>query len=41
VSLTETCDAETPNLIINVETVPATKMDVDLTEAIHEKLAQK
>jgi transposase len=41
VSLTETCDEETPNLIINVETVAATKMDVDLTESIHDKLAQK
>lgn len=41
VSLTETCDQEAPNLIIDVETVPATKMDVDLTQTIHEKLAQR
>lgn len=41
VNLTETCDAEMPNLITHVETVPATKMDVDLTQPIHDKLAQK
>lgn len=41
VNLTENCDEETRNLIINVETVQATKMDVDLTEPIHDKLGQK
>lgn len=41
VNLTETCDAQMPNLIINVETVAATKMDVDLTQTIHENLAEK
>lgn len=41
VNLTETCDPERPNLITHVETVPATSMDVDVTELIHEKLAEK
>jgi len=41
VNLTETCDAERPHLITHVETVPATCMDVDVTERIHDKLAEK
>ena len=41
VNLTETCDDERPNLITHVETVPATSMDVEVTEQIHDKLAEK
>jgi transposase len=41
VNLTETCDPERPNLITHVETVPATSMDVEVTELIHKKLAEK
>ena len=41
VNLTETCDDERPNLITHVETVPATSMDVEVTERIHDKLAEK
>lgn len=40
VHLTETCDREWPNLITNVETTPATTHDGDLTQKIHENLAQ-
>lgn len=39
--LTETCDEETPNLITNVETTPATTADVEMTETIHAALAEK
>jgi len=41
VHLTETCDEELLNLITHVETTPATVMDADLIEPIHEKLNQK
>jgi transposase len=41
VHLTETCDDDLPNLITNVETTVATVVDVKLTDAIHQKLAQK
>jgi transposase len=38
VHLTETCDDDTPNLITNVETRPATEPDHDATEVIHDHL---
>lgn len=41
VHLTETCDQDTPNLIINVETTPATTHDGVLTQKIHQSLALK
>lgn len=41
VNLTETCDNQRPNLITHVETFPATSMDVEVTERIHDKLAEK
>lgn len=39
--LTETCDEDLPHLIVNVETTPATRPDVALTETIHEHLAAR
>lgn len=41
VYLTETCDQDTPNLITNVETSPATTPDSQLTGPIHARLAEK
>ena len=41
VHLTETCQAETPHLITNVETTPATTPDDQLTETIHAHLAEQ
>ena len=41
VHLTETCDDETPNIITNVETSPATTTDVEVIEKVHDSLAQK
>ncbi len=41
VHLTETCDEETPHLLINVETTAATTQDSEETEPIHHALAQK
>jgi transposase len=38
---TETCDPDTPNLIIHVETTPATTADINVTPRIHTALAQK
>ena len=38
---TETCDASTPNVIVNVETTPATTGDVDMTAVIHTTLDKK
>ena len=38
--LTETCDAETPNLITHVQTTTATTQDCEVTETIHADLAQ-
>jgi transposase len=38
---TETCDANTPNVIVNVETTPATTGDVDMTATIHTALDKK
>ena len=39
--LTETCDVDTPNLIINVETTPATVFDGAMTQTIHASLSDK
>jgi transposase len=41
VHLTETCDEDSPNLITNVETTPATLPDGAMTPVIHGNLAQK
>ena len=41
VHLTETCEADAPHLITNVETTPATTPDEQLTDPIHTHLAQK
>jgi transposase len=41
VHLTETCDAEGPHLITNVETTPATTTDVEVTPVIHPHLAAR
>lgn len=41
VHVTESCDADSPNLITHVETTPAPKADVDMTEPIHKALADK
>ncbi|MBD2248510.1 hypothetical protein H6G26_34835 [Nostoc sp. FACHB-888] len=39
--LTETCDDDAPHLITNVETTPATTSDVEITQIIHQTLADK
>ena len=39
--LTETCDADAPHLIVNVETTAATAPDSALTATIHAHLAQR
>lgn len=41
VHLTETCDAETPHLITQVATVPASTNDVEMTAVIHADLAAR
>jgi transposase len=41
VHLTETCDADSPNLIVNVETRTSTEPDHTVTGIIHDHLAQK
>jgi transposase len=41
VHLTETCEENSPNLITNVETTPATTPDGAMTQIIHENLAKK
>jgi transposase len=41
VHLTETCDADSPNLITHVATTAATTADVDLTASIHQALAAR
>ncbi len=41
VHLTETCDEEAPNLIINVETTTAAVADDTVTESIHASLAER
>ncbi|NEU80291.1 IS1182 family transposase [Nostoc sp. UIC 10630] len=39
--LTETCDDDAPHLITNVETTSATTADVEMTQIIHQALADK
>ena len=39
--LTETCDLDTPNLITNVETTPATTPDDNMLPVVHRSLAKK
>ena len=41
VHLTETCDEETPHVIVNVETTPATTPDDNMVEVIHASLAPR
>lgn len=40
VHLTETCDAETPHVITNVETTPATTPDDNMVAVVHQSLEQ-
>jgi transposase len=39
--LTETCDEDTPNLIVNVETTPATTADIKVLDQVHTNLDKK
>ncbi len=41
VHLTETCDQVTPNLIVNVETTPATTPDDNMVAVVHASLAER
>jgi transposase len=41
VHLTETCDADLPHLIINVETTSSTTQDMEMTDVIHQDLESK
>lgn len=41
VHLSETCGENAPHLITHVETTPATTTDVEVTESIHQGLAQR
>jgi transposase len=41
VHVTETCDAETPHLIVNVETTPATTPDDHMVKCVHTSLKQR
>jgi transposase len=41
VHLTETCDEDTPHVIVNVETTPATTPDDHMVEVVHASLAQR
>ena len=41
VHFTETCDPDTPHLIVNVETTPATTPDDNMVAVIHASLAQR
>lgn len=41
VHLTETCDEQSPHLIVHVETTPATTQDTEVTNVIHQQLACK
>jgi transposase len=41
VHVTETCDAETPHLIVNVETTPATTPDDHMVKCVHTSLEQQ
>jgi transposase len=41
VHLTETCEAETPHVIVHVETTPATTPDDHMVESVHASLEQR
>jgi len=41
VHLTETCDADIPNLITSVQTTASTASDSSVTEKVHDELAQR
>jgi len=41
VHLTETCDLDTPHLIVNVETTPATTPDDNMVAVVHDSLAAR
>src|SRR5262245_2305701 len=41
VHFTETCDADRPNLIVNVETTPATTPDDNMIDVVHESQEQR
>jgi transposase-like protein DUF772/DDE family transposase len=41
VHFTETCDADTPHLIVNVETTPATTPDDHMAAVIHQSLKER
>ena len=41
VHLTETCDADTPNLITHVKTCPSTEPDHETVDTLHHDLAEK
>jgi transposase len=41
VHFTETCDAETPHLIVNVATTPATTPDDHMAAAVHQSLKER
>ena len=41
VHLTETCDEETPHVIVNVETTPATTPDDNMLDVVHASLAPR
>ena len=38
VHLTETCESDTPHLIVNVETTPATTPDDQMVKRVHASL---
>jgi transposase len=41
VHLTETCETDTPHVIVNVETTPATTPDDHMVERVHASLAER
>jgi transposase len=41
IHVTETCDPETPHLIVNVETTPATTPDDNMAKVVHQSLANR
>jgi transposase len=41
VHLTDTCEAETPHVMVHIETTPATTPDDHMVESVHASLAQR
>ena len=41
VHMTETCEVDTPHLIVNVETTPATTPDDNMVKCVHKSLEQR